>query len=179
VHKWEHGHAITAMEIYHGFLRKPYTPVHAFMYKRDPSFIPSIKNPDHRRIFDFDYASQPEIRERRDKLMYVRTVRGRRPRWLCGREGCGVVPVPLPLPLTHTPPSPPPPPPRGVHHAQSTANVFRLHDHGRRCAFVWCCVRMCSGDIMDHQFCKNREYSCTYGGLDEEGKPHVTNLQVR
>ena len=71
VHSFEPGHAITAMEIYHGFLRKPYMPVHAFMYQRNPGFIPSIKNPDHRRIFDFDYTSQPEIRERRDALMFV------------------------------------------------------------------------------------------------------------
>ena len=34
-----------------------------------------------------------------------------------------------------------------------------------------------SKDIKNHQFCLCRDYSCTYGGLDEEGKPHVTNLQ--
>ena len=33
-------------------------------------------------------------------------------------------------------------------------------------------------DVAAHQFCKTRDYQCTYGGLDEEKKPHVTNLQV-
>lgn len=27
VNHFEHGHSITALEAYHGFLRKPYTPV--------------------------------------------------------------------------------------------------------------------------------------------------------
>lgn len=31
VRKFEPGHSITAMEIYHGFMRKPFTPMHAFM----------------------------------------------------------------------------------------------------------------------------------------------------
>ena len=71
MHDFESGHAITAMEIYHGFLRKPFTPVHAFMYQRDPSFIATIDNPSERKIFDFDYPGNDEIRARRDKLLYV------------------------------------------------------------------------------------------------------------
>jgi hypothetical protein len=71
VHDFEPGHAITAMEIYHGFLRKPFTPVHAFMYRRDPSFISGIASPEERTIFAFDYPGNEEIRARRDKLMWV------------------------------------------------------------------------------------------------------------
>jgi hypothetical protein len=71
VHEFEAGHAITAMEIYHGFLRKPFTPVHAFMYQRDPSFIETITDPSERKIFAFDYPDNELIRQRRDKLLYV------------------------------------------------------------------------------------------------------------
>jgi hypothetical protein len=143
------------MEIYHGFLRKPYAPVHAFMYQRDPSFISEIRNPDHRRIFDFDYESQPEIQERRDKLM-------------CEQGPCAVdrrrgqLCAPPPPCLTWTAPSPPP----------CAARTPPILTPNR----VPCCF--CSSDIANHQFCLCREYSCTYGGLDEEGKHHVTNLQV-
>ena len=31
VREFEPGHSITAMEIYHGFMRKQFTPMHAFM----------------------------------------------------------------------------------------------------------------------------------------------------
>jgi hypothetical protein len=72
VHDFEKGHAITAMEIYHGFLRKPYTPVHAFMYRRDPSFMDAITDPSERRIFSFDYPGDDTIRARRDKLLCVK-----------------------------------------------------------------------------------------------------------
>jgi hypothetical protein len=30
---------------------------------------------------------------------------------------------------------------------------------------------------MSHPYVKSRNYTCSYGGLDDEGKPHVTNLQ--
>jgi len=67
VHSWPPGHSITAMEVFYGFLRKPFTPVHAFTYFRDPSFIEEIKSPDERRIFVFDHADGDAL-ARRDKL---------------------------------------------------------------------------------------------------------------
>lgn len=36
--------------------------------QRDPSFIATITNPAERRIFDFDYPDNADIRARRDKL---------------------------------------------------------------------------------------------------------------
>ena len=48
------GRAITEMEAIHGFLRKPFTPVHALCYARDPSFIAKIKNREEREVFQFD-----------------------------------------------------------------------------------------------------------------------------
>ena len=56
------------MEIYHGFLRKAFTPVHAFVYQRDPSFVEEINNPDEKRIFVFDYEGNEEVLARRNKL---------------------------------------------------------------------------------------------------------------
>lgn len=115
------------MEIYHGFLRKPFTPVHAFMYERDPEFISTISEPNEKRIFAFDYEGNTSILERRDKLRCApRPARPARP------ASC----------LTHPRP--------------------------RR-----------SADIRAHTYCASRHYTCTYGGLDEEGKPHVSNLEVR
>ncbi len=32
--------------------------------------------------------------------------------------------------------------------------------------------------VKNHQYCKYREYSCSYGGADSEGKPHVTGLDA-
>ena len=55
------GHAITEMELLHGFLRKPYTPVHAVVYARDPSFIKTIENVEERRVFEFDYDETTAI----------------------------------------------------------------------------------------------------------------------
>lgn len=31
--------------------------------------------------------------------------------------------------------------------------------------------------INEHPYCRVREYTCTYGGKDTEGKPYVTNLE--
>ena len=55
VKSWPQGHAITEMEALHGFLRKPFTPVHAVCYARDPKFITTIGNEEERRIFQLDY----------------------------------------------------------------------------------------------------------------------------
>jgi len=63
--------SITAMEIFHGFLRKPYTPMHAFLYERDPSFMEDITEEAERRIFAFD-SDDPAVREKRDSLKQVR-----------------------------------------------------------------------------------------------------------
>ena len=57
------------MEIYHGFLRKPFTPAHALCYERDSSFISTIPTEKERKIFDFDYPNDPEVMRRRDKLI--------------------------------------------------------------------------------------------------------------
>lgn len=101
VKSFEPGHSITAMEIYHGFLRKPFTPVHALLYERDPSFMDDVVDDDELDIFAFDYDDD-EILDKRNKLR---------------------------------------------------------------------------DEMRKHPFCKNRSYPCSYGGLDEEGKPVVTDLQ--
>ena len=103
VPSWPEGHAITAMEIYHGFLRKPYTPVHGFCYHRNPAFIEQVKDPGERKIFAFDYEGDAEILARRNKLRK---------------------------------------------------------------------------DVDEHMYCRSAPYHCTYGGLDDEGKPHVTSLEA-
>eukprot|EP01138_Halocafeteria_seosinensis_P010237 gb/GECG01010455.1/.p1 GENE.gb/GECG01010455.1/~~gb/GECG01010455.1/.p1 ORF type:complete len:2817 (+),score=410.58 gb/GECG01010455.1/:1-8451(+) len=66
---FEPGHSITAVEIYHGFLRKPFTPVHALCYERDSAFIDDVPTEKERKIFAFDYPNNPEVKERRDKLI--------------------------------------------------------------------------------------------------------------
>lgn len=68
VKSFEPGHSITAMEIYHAFLRKTLVPTHAFAYFRDPSFIKEIDDPSHRRVFSFDHEGEPGIRERAEEL---------------------------------------------------------------------------------------------------------------
>lgn len=50
-----HGSSITAMEVQHAFLRKPYTPVHAFNYVRDPSFTDT--HPDDPDVELFKYTA--------------------------------------------------------------------------------------------------------------------------
>eukprot|EP00276_Gloeochaete_wittrockiana_P009833 CAMPEP_0184652704 /NCGR_PEP_ID=MMETSP0308-20130426/10405_1 /TAXON_ID=38269 /ORGANISM="Gloeochaete witrockiana, Strain SAG 46.84" /LENGTH=2826 /DNA_ID=CAMNT_0027087733 /DNA_START=120 /DNA_END=8601 /DNA_ORIENTATION=+ len=42
--------SITAMEVYHGVLNQPDTPVHAFVYVRDPSFIENL-DPQYLKLF--------------------------------------------------------------------------------------------------------------------------------
>jgi hypothetical protein len=69
IRSFELGHAITAMEIYHGFLRKPYTPVHALCFRRSPEFLHEIKDPQAQRIFGFDYEGDEEVRALKDKLL--------------------------------------------------------------------------------------------------------------
>ena len=66
--RWPAGHSITAMEIFHGFLRKPFTPVHAWCYKRDMSFLSHIENENERRIFEFDHKGDDDCVRRFDKL---------------------------------------------------------------------------------------------------------------
>ncbi len=74
VKSFEDGHSITAMEIYHGFLRKPYTPVHSLVYNRDAAFIediPDTKNEQgwsRRGVFAWDYPGQDDVLERRNQL---------------------------------------------------------------------------------------------------------------
>ena len=74
VKSFEDGHSITAMEIYHGFLRKQYTPVHAMVYNRDKAFIediPDTKNEQgwsRRGVFAWDYPGQDDVFERREQL---------------------------------------------------------------------------------------------------------------
>jgi len=74
VRSFEVGHSITAMEIYHGFLRKQYTPVHALVYNRDAAFIediPDTKNEQgwsRRGVFAWDYPGQEDVHARRDQL---------------------------------------------------------------------------------------------------------------
>ena len=67
VREFEPGHSITAMEIFHGFMRKPYQPMHAFLYERNPSFMEEITDPDERRIFAFD-SDDPAVLKKRDDL---------------------------------------------------------------------------------------------------------------
>jgi len=99
---FEAGHSITDLEVQSGFLRKPYTPVHAWMYRRRPDFLVDVCDEDEQRMFQFDYAAGgPEERMQRA---------------------------------------------------------------------LW-------RDIHDHPFAKTRDYSCVYGGKDEEGKPHVRGLE--
>ena len=67
------GHAITEMEILHGFLRKPHTPVHAVVYARDPSFIKTIDNIEERSVFEFDYDETTAVgKDRMKKRNQVR-----------------------------------------------------------------------------------------------------------
>lgn len=56
------------MEVYHGFLRKPFTPVHAFMYERDPTFVRDITDENDKKVFVFDYEGNDEIMAKRNKL---------------------------------------------------------------------------------------------------------------
>jgi len=102
VKDFEPNHSITAMEIFYGFVRKWSRPVHAFLYKRNPSFMKDITDPDERRVFAFDYADQPEVLARKQELLEA---------------------------------------------------------------------------MVDHPYCRTRDYTCRYGGKDSSGKPHVTALQ--
>ena len=70
VRAFEPGHSITAMEIFHGFMRKTFTPMHAFMYERDPSFMDEIQSEDEKRIYAFD-SDDPRILQRREDLKQV------------------------------------------------------------------------------------------------------------
>lgn len=71
---FEPGHSITAMEIYHGFLRKWYQPVHAIVYNRDPEFIKDISDEKDERgwsdrgVFAWDYPDKPDVLARRNQL---------------------------------------------------------------------------------------------------------------
>ena len=68
VNHFESGHSITAMEVYHGFLRKPFAPVHAFMYERDPAFTDQITDENDKKVFVFDYDDDQRILAKRNKL---------------------------------------------------------------------------------------------------------------
>ena len=96
--------SITAMEVYHGFLRKPFTPVHAFMYERDPTFVRDVTDENDKKVFVFDYEGDEEILAKRNKLR---------------------------------------------------------------------------DDIKAHAYVKWRNFSCEYGGKDEDGKLYTSQLQVR
>ena len=67
VRNFEPGHSITAMEIFHGFMRKRYMPMHAFLYERDPAFMDEITDENEARIFAFD-GDAPHVLEKRDSL---------------------------------------------------------------------------------------------------------------
>ena len=92
------------MEVYHGFLRKPFTPVHAFMYERDPTFVRDVTDENDKKVFVFDYEGDEEILAKRNKLR---------------------------------------------------------------------------DDIKAHAYVKWRNFSCEYGGKDEDGKLYTSQLQVR
>ena len=62
------GSSITEMEMYHGFLNYPHRPIHAFVYRRDPDFIRSIKNKSERAVFEFDYPGNDKVKSMRDNL---------------------------------------------------------------------------------------------------------------
>lgn len=68
VEKAEPGHSITDMEVQHGVLHKPYTPVHAFMYERKPDFLTTIEDRAQRRIFSFDYPGDRDKLALRDNM---------------------------------------------------------------------------------------------------------------
>jgi len=99
VRSFEAGHSITAMEIFHAFLRKSHQPSHAICLQRDPKFMDSI-DPKDRWVFEFD--GDEEALLKRDQLR---------------------------------------------------------------------------DDMRDHPFCTFHDYTCEYGGIDEEGKPVVTGLE--
>jgi WD40 repeat protein len=99
---FEAGHSITDLEVRAGFLRKPFSPVHAWMYHRSTDFMEDLVNERERRVFQFDYEPgtlQADFRTR-----------------------------------------------------------------------LW-------NEIEEHPYTKTRKYACVYGGLDEEGKPHVRGLE--
>lgn len=108
------GRSITDMEVRHAFLRRAYTPVHAFSYLRDPSFLEDDIPNEHAALFRFDHMVP---------------------------KGPG---SPDMVPNEH---------------------VLALREEMRQ-------------GMRDHAFCRTRTYTCRYGGLDAEGKPVVTDLQV-
>lgn len=68
VKNFEPGNSITAMEVYHGFLRCPFHPTHAYCYLRNPSFLSQITDPDERNIF-VDCFPGSEAAAKKDKLI--------------------------------------------------------------------------------------------------------------
>lgn len=68
IKRWPRGCSITAMELYHAFLRKPFTPTHAFCYQRDPAFLRNVP-PEQRGVFEDSQPGAPaKLRRLREEL---------------------------------------------------------------------------------------------------------------
>lgn len=158
IRDFEPGHSITEMECRFGFLTHYHRPVHAFAYKRDPAFLGEI--PDEapeRRIFAFDYQGNDEITDRRNA--FVADVE-RHP--YCKNytycESCHAE--------------------HDVHlrgrddDALAARTCMRHrsapHDHFR--------TVLLSLRTLCFLLAATATAACRYGGLDAEGKPHVTGL---
>eukprot|EP00753_Platysulcus_tardus_P014507 PLAT4384.1.p1 GENE.PLAT4384.1~~PLAT4384.1.p1 ORF type:complete len:2093 (+),score=763.88 PLAT4384.1:756-6281(+) len=61
-------HSITALEIQHGFLRKPYSPTYAFAMFRNARFLKDVPKSE-RRVFAFDYPRKSRVKKRRDAML--------------------------------------------------------------------------------------------------------------
>lgn len=68
IKRWRSGCSITAMELYHAFLRKPFTPTHAFCYQRDPAVLRDVP-PDQRCVFEDDQpGAEAKLRQLRQEI---------------------------------------------------------------------------------------------------------------
>jgi len=134
-------------EIQYGFLRKPFTPVHAFCYKRDPTFLAEIPTEaPERKIFSFDYTGNVSARFHLALHSHLSCATRQRTTSRCfGSLICRFLRA---HPLLSS---------------RLQAEITDRKDNFHRA-------------IEDHPYCRTSSYSCRYGGLDAEGKPHVTGL---
>ncbi len=58
VRSWPENYSITALEIVYGMLLKPFTPVHALLYQRNPAFMKDVHDKNEFKIFDFDHHGE-------------------------------------------------------------------------------------------------------------------------